>query len=147
MEILVIVFYTILEFCTKDRQASGFFLYLIFFVLLSNFHDLRKHRNLRSLCCILYIFEYALHMFLLSLEWKILSFRFEKSWKRVTTVVTNIKRNDCRLLYRGIYISKKERRHKLFSFNLVTTAHTLGKRFHRENRSVYFCPQPPVRLN
>ena len=37
------------------------------------------------------------------------------------TVVTNIKRNDCRLLHNGISISKKERRRKLFRFNQVTT--------------------------
>ena len=36
-------------------------------------------------------------------------------------VVTNIKRNHCRLLHSGIYISNKERRHKVFRFNLVTT--------------------------
>ena len=36
-------------------------------------------------------------------------------------VVTNIKLNDCRLHHSGIYISKKERRRKLFWFNLVTT--------------------------
>ena len=37
------------------------------------------------------------------------------------TVVTNIKRNACRLLHSCISISKKERRRKLFRFNLVTT--------------------------
>ena len=35
--------------------------------------------------------------------------------------VTNIKWNDCRLFHSGISISKKERRRKLFCFNLVTT--------------------------
>ena len=39
----------------------------------------------------------------------------------IPTVVTNIKRNDCRLLHSGISISKNERRRKLFRFNLVTT--------------------------
>ena len=38
-----------------------------------------------------------------------------------TTVVTNKKRNDCRLLQRGISISKKERRRKLFRFHLFIT--------------------------
>ena len=37
------------------------------------------------------------------------------------TVETNKKRTDCRLLHSGISISKKERRRKLFHFNLVTT--------------------------
>ena len=36
-------------------------------------------------------------------------------------VVTNIKRNDGRLLLSGISTSKKGRRRKLFRFNLVTT--------------------------
>ena len=40
------------------------------------------------------------------------------------TVVTNINRNDCRLLHSGIFISKKERRRKLFCFNLVITVYT-----------------------
>ena len=40
---------------------------------------------------------------------------------RIHTVITNIKRNDCRLLRSGISISKKEQRRKLFSINLVTT--------------------------
>ena len=39
----------------------------------------------------------------------------------IRPVVTNIKRNDCRLLHRGIFISTKERRRKLIRFNLVTT--------------------------
>ena len=34
-----------------------------------------------------------------------------------TTVVTNIKRNDCRRLHNAISISQKERRRKLFRFN------------------------------
>ena len=37
------------------------------------------------------------------------------------TVVTNIKRIDCRLPHSGISISKRERRRKLFRFNLVIT--------------------------
>ena len=49
--------------------------------------------------------------------------------KYVYTVVTNIKRNDCRLLRNGIYISKKERRRKLFRFNLVTTVCKLKQVF------------------
>ena len=44
---------------------------------------------------------------------------------KISTVVTNIKRNDCRLLNNGIYISKKERRRKLFRFNLVTTVENM----------------------
>ena len=36
-------------------------------------------------------------------------------------VVTNIKRNDCRLIYSDITILKKGGRHKLFRFNLVTS--------------------------
>ena len=36
-------------------------------------------------------------------------------------MVTNIKRNDCRLLHNDISISPKKRRRKLFRFNLVTT--------------------------
>ena len=39
----------------------------------------------------------------------------------VHTVVTNIRRNDCRLLHGGISTSNKVRRRKLFRFNLVTT--------------------------
>ena len=35
-------------------------------------------------------------------------------------MVTNIKLNYCRLFHSGISISKKERRRKLFGFNLVT---------------------------
>ena len=38
-----------------------------------------------------------------------------------TTVETNVKRKDCRLLHSGISISKKEQSRKLFHFNLVTT--------------------------
>ena len=38
-----------------------------------------------------------------------------------TTVVTNIKRNDCRLFHARISISKKEGKRKLFCFNLVIT--------------------------
>ena len=40
---------------------------------------------------------------------------------KIYTVVTNIKRNNCRLLHNGISILQKERRRKLFRFNLVTT--------------------------
>ena len=36
-------------------------------------------------------------------------------------MVTNIKRNDCRLFHSGLSISKKERRRKLIRFNLATT--------------------------
>ena len=40
-------------------------------------------------------------------------------------MVTNITRNDCRLLHSGVIISKKERRRKLFLFNMVTTVSNL----------------------
>ena len=39
------------------------------------------------------------------------------------TVVTNIKRNDCRLIHSIITIWKKGGRHKLFRFNLVTNVY------------------------
>ena len=43
------------------------------------------------------------------------------------TVVTDITRNDCRLLHGGISFSKNERRSKLFRFNLVITVYFGGK--------------------
>ena len=54
------------------------------------------------------------------------------------TVVTNIQRNDCRLLHRSISISKKERSGKLFRFNLVTTVN---------NMYIYVYIQPNKTLN
>ena len=39
------------------------------------------------------------------------------------TVVTKLKRNDCRLLHNDISISKKEGRRKLFRYNLITTVY------------------------
>ena len=44
-------------------------------------------------------------------------------------VVTNIKRNDCRLLHSGISISKKERRLKWFRFNLVITVYSVNDQY------------------
>ena len=54
---------------------------------------------------------------------------------RNATVVTNIKRNDCRLLHRAISISQKERRRKLFRLNLVTT---VNKIVYKNERRIEF---------
>ena len=47
--------------------------------------------------------------------------QISQSIQGLYTNVTKLTRNDCRLLHRGIYISKRERRRKLFRFNSVTT--------------------------
>ena len=47
-------------------------------------------------------------------------FILNNQFYNVYTVITNIKWNDCRLLHNNISISKKERRLKLFRFNVVT---------------------------
>ena len=54
--------------------------------------------------------------------WPFCQFNFFKL-KALKILNTNVRRNDCRLFHSGISISKKERRRKLFHFNLVTTVY------------------------